>query len=240
MISSQEKIMAKNKSLPVKPILLIAALVFFVIFSRKFGMGSRLGDLKEWIKGLGYWGPVVFIMIYAVATVAAVPGSAMTIFAGSIFGSFWGVIVVSIASTTGAILAFLVSRYLARRSLEKWLGNNEKFKKLDELTEKHGGAIVHITRLVPLFPFTLLNYGFGLTKVKFKTYALGSWLCMLPGTIMFVVGADAVSTAIREGRVPWLLIAVFSAAIVIVVSLVRIGRKKLKAGENSKEKRRKK
>ena len=214
----------KNKINIVKPLILVSVIVMFVIISSKLGLGERLGDLKEWINGLGIWGPVVFIVIYAVATVAAVPGSAMTIFAGSVFGSLWGVVIVSIASTSGAALAFLVTRYFARDSIAKWLGNNEKFRKLDDLTEKHGGIIVHITRLVPLFPFTLLNYGFGLTKVKFKTYFFGSWICMLPGTILYVVGADAVSTALSEGEIPWILIGVFVAAIVLLAMLVKMGR----------------
>ncbi|MFC2091506.1 TVP38/TMEM64 family protein [Elusimicrobiota bacterium] len=221
----------KNKKNFIKPIVFLVIVILLVILSGKLGLGSRLGDLKDWINTLGIWGPVVFILIYAVATVAAVPGSAMTIFAGSVFGSLFGVVIVSIASTLGAGLAFLVSRYFARASIVKWLENNEKFKKLDELTEKHGGIIVAITRLVPLFPFTLLNYGFGLTKVKFKIYFFGSWLCMLPGTILYVVGADAITTAMSEGKVPWTLIAVFVIAVIMVSILVKFAGNKLKKKE---------
>ena len=124
------------------------------------------------------------------------------------FGSFIGTIAVSIGSTLGAALAFLVARYFARASIEGWLGKNEKFKNLDQMTEDFGPVIVAITRLVPIFPFNLLNYGFGLTKVPFLTYVFYSWLCMLPMTVVFVVGSDAVFTAVREGRVPWALIVV--------------------------------
>jgi uncharacterized membrane protein YdjX (TVP38/TMEM64 family) len=94
------------------------------------------------------------------------------------------------------------------------------------MTEQQGAAIVAITRLVPLFPFNLLNYGFGLTKVRFSTYVLWSWMCMLPGTVIYVVGTDAFITTLREGRIPWALLgalAVISAATFFVVRMA--GRK---------------
>ena len=86
---------------------------------------------------------------------------------------------------------------------------------------------VALTRLVPLFPFNLLNYGFGLTRVRLGTYIFWSWLCMLPGTLLYVVGTDAVISGLRQGKVPWTLIGVFVAAIILVGVLVRIARKKL-------------
>ena len=122
----------------------------------------------------------------------------MTAAAGALFGSFWGVVYVNIAATIGAALAFLVARYWARRAVVNWLQGNARFQKLDALTSKHGAVIVAVTRLVPLFPFNLLNYGFGLTRVGFWTYLFWSWLCMLPGTVLYVVGTDAVLTALRS------------------------------------------
>lgn len=86
---------------------------------------------------------------------------------------------------------------------------------------------VALTRLVPLFPFNLLNYGLGLTRVRLGTYIFWSWLCMLPGTLLYVVGTDAVISGLRKGRIPWALIGVFVSAVVLVGVLVRIARKKL-------------
>ena len=189
-----------------RPILLMSMVVVIVILSWVFGIGERLMALRDWIHSLGTLGPAVFILIYAGATVAALPGAAISIIAAAIFGSLVGVIVVSIASTLGASLAFLIGRYFARDATEKWLATREKFKKLYDLTERHGAIIVAIVRLVPLFPFNFVNYGFGLTKVPFWTYVFWSWLCMLPGTVLYVVGTDAVVQAmaadcgIRGGR----------------------------------------
>lgn len=210
-----------------RPIALIVAIVAVLVLARVFGVGQRLGALRDWIQSLGALGPVVYIGIYIVAVVAALPGSAISIAGGALFGTVVGVILVSIASTTGASLAFLLGRYFARDSVAKWLSDKEKFQRLDRLTEEHGAVIVALTRLVPLFPFNLLNYGFGLTRVPFWTYVFWSWLCMLPGTVLYIAGADALFKGIAQGRVPWVLVGVVGLAAAILTLLVRHARKKL-------------
>ncbi len=225
----------QKKHLPIKPILLIAAVVVIIIISAKLGVGEKLGALQDWIRSLGVLGPLVFTAVYAGATVAALPGSALSILAGAIFGPVLGVIIVIFAATLGASLAFLVSRYLARSSIEKWLEGNEKFRKLDDLTAKHGDIMVAITRLVPIFPFNLLNYGFGLTRVSFRTYVVWSFVCMLPGTILYVVGSAAVAEAVREGKVPWILVVVVALILGIIAVLGRQAMKRLKEGEEDHE-----
>jgi len=215
----------------VKPLLLGLVLVALLIAAKAFGLGARLDDLRAWILELGAWGPVVFIALYAIAVVAAVPASVLTIAAGAMFGSVLGVASVSVASTLGAALAFAVARWFARDSVTRWLGDNERFAALDRMTAEHGAIMVAITRLVPIFPFTLLNYGFGLTGVRFGTYVLWSWLCMLPGTILYVVGADAVTKGLAEGRVPWSLVGVVVAVAVGLTLVVRRARRSLKNTE---------
>jgi uncharacterized membrane protein YdjX (TVP38/TMEM64 family) len=214
-----------------KPVVLLAIVVVLIVVGRRLELGRRLASVQDWVGSLGPWGPLAFIVIYALATVAAIPGSALTVAAGALFGSFRGVVYVSIASTTGASLCFLIARFFARDAVSHWLRGKEKFERLDRLTETHGAIIVAITRLVPLFPFNLLNYGFGLTRVRFWTYVLFSWLCMIPGTVLFVVGADAVVTAVREGRVPWALVAVIGVVVVILAALVRQARRKISESE---------
>ena len=88
-----------------------------------------------------------------------------------------------------------------------------------------------ITRLVPLFPYNLLNYGYGLTRVRFATYVFWSWLCMIPATIVYVVGADAIFTAMRDGEIPWALLAALAVIIVLTFFIVRIARRRLKEVE---------
>jgi uncharacterized membrane protein YdjX (TVP38/TMEM64 family) len=210
-----------------RPIALLVFITVILVLSYVFGIGEKLAALRGWIEALGALGPAVFILIYAGAVVAALPGSAITIIAGAIFGSVLGVIVVSIASTLGAAFAFLVGRYFARDAIAKWLSKRERFKKLDDLTEKHGAVIVALVRIVPIFPFNIVNYGFGLTRVRFWTYLFWSWVCMLPGTVLYVVGTDAISQAIIQKKVPWPLIGVLVGVGILLVVLVKFARRRL-------------
>ncbi|MFP3868700.1 MAG: FAD-containing oxidoreductase [Desulfobacteraceae bacterium] len=214
-----------------RPILLLTVIVALLVLARLFGLGDKLGALRDWIRSLGAWGPLVFMLLYIAAAVAAIPGSAMTVAGGALFGSFWGVILTLNAATIGASLAFLISRYFAREAMVRWLGHNEKFQRLDRLTEEHGAIIIALMRLVPLFPFNLLNYGFGLTKVSFWTYVFWSWLCMLPGTVLYVVGADAFTKGLVQRQMPWVLIAILAGMAVVLTFLVRSARRKLQLKE---------
>jgi uncharacterized membrane protein YdjX (TVP38/TMEM64 family) len=178
---------------------------------------------------------LVFVLIYSAAVVCAVPGSALTVASGALFGSVLGVVVVSVASTLGASLAFLIARYAARDAVAGWLSKNDKFRRLDVLTRERGAMIVAVTRLVPLFPFNLLNYGFGLTGVAFRTYVFWSWLCMLPGTAVYVMGGDVFARGLTQGGVPWGLIAATAGAAIVLAILIRLARQKLKAGKTAPE-----
>jgi uncharacterized membrane protein YdjX (TVP38/TMEM64 family) len=217
----------------LRPLILIAAAAVVILLTRWLGLGEKLIGLRGWIESLGAWGPVVYVLIYVAGVVAALPGSALTIAGGALFGSLLGTVLVSIASTTGAGLAFLIARYLARDTVTGWLNKNEKFRKLDEMTARHGQVMVALTRLVPVFPFNLLNYGYGLTRVPFRTYLFWSWLCMLPGTVVYVAGTDAVYTSISRGEVPWPLVIAVVAIAVILTLIIRHARKQL--GEKETE-----
>jgi len=212
-----------------KPIVLIALVITVLILARTFGLGERLGELKDWIQSFGRWGPAVFLLVYIAAVVAALPGSAITVAVAAIYGSVLGMIIVSLGATIGAALCFLIARYFARESLQRWLAKKEKFRELDALTEKHGAIIVAVTRLVPLFPFNLLNYGFGLTRVRFWTYVFWSWLCMLPGTALYVVGTDVFTTSLEEGQLPWPLLLLLVLILGILGLLGYMAKRKLKA-----------
>lgn len=211
-----------------KPIVFSFLILIMVVWFRIASPGIRLENIREWVHGLGFFGPVVFIALYVAAVVAALPGAVITIAAGVIFGSFAGVVLVSIASTIGASLSFIIARYLARDFISQKFSNNQTFQKLDRMSKRHGAIIVAITRLVPIFPFNIINYGFGLTSVPFWTYVFWSWLCMLPGTMLYVVGTDAVISGISKGKTPWLLILIMLASAVLLLISARIARNRLR------------
>ena len=208
--------------------ILIAVIVAAVILLRFLGIAERLDDLKGWIYGMGSLAPLAFVLIYLIAVVAALPALPFTITGAALFGSLTGVILVSIASTVGAGLAFLIARYVARERMVRQFSGSETFRKLDRMTKEHGAVVVAITRLIPIFPFNLLNYGFGLTGIPFRIYLFWSWLCMLPGTVLYVVGVDAVLSILSRKEIPWPLIAVAVLAAVILLFLVKIARRHLR------------
>jgi uncharacterized membrane protein YdjX (TVP38/TMEM64 family) len=207
-----------------KPFLLIIVIIILFAVANYSGVGTKLGEIQHWMPSLGIWGPVVFFCIYIGLVLLTVPGIILGPLAGLLFGSVVGIILISIASTVGAALAFLIARYFARDAVAKWLAKSQTMRRLDDLTEKQGMFIVAITRLVPLFPFTLLNYGFGLTKISFRTYLFWSWLCMLPWTVVFVASGDASLQWLSKGTVPWILIGYIITTVIcleIVIWYVR-------------------
>jgi len=199
------------------------------------GFYFRVQDLLKpalaWVAGLGPWGPAIFIVIYILAAVAFIPGSVLTLGAGAVFGVAWGSVFVSIASTLGATAAFLVGRYLARDAIARKIEGNERFAALDRAVEKEGWKIVGLTRLSPVFPFTLLNYAFGLTKVRLGHYMLASWIGMMPGTIMYVyIGslAKVVSGERTRTTGEWVLYGVgLLATVIVTIFVTRLAKKAL-------------
>ena len=147
---------------------------------------ALLRSALEGIRTLGVWGPLIFIPLYVLATVLFVPGLILTMGAGLIFGVIKGSIVVSISATLGATAAFLVGRYVARDWVAKKIEGNARFKAIDDAVAREGWKIVGLTRLSPAFPFVLLNYAYGLTRVSLRDYFFASWIGMMPGTVMYV------------------------------------------------------
>jgi uncharacterized membrane protein YdjX (TVP38/TMEM64 family) len=200
-----------------------------------FAPQSFLREALEQIQGLGAVGAIAFIALYIVSTVAFLPGSVLTLGAGVVFGVVQGSIYVFIGATLGAMLAFLVGRYIARGWVSKKIAGNQKFQAIDQAVGREGFKIVLLTRLSPAFPFNLLNYAFGVTQVSLRDYFLGC-VGMIPGTVMYVyIGSLARDlTAIGSPNQPthpgiqWTIriIGLF-ATIAVTLYVTKIARKAL-------------
>jgi uncharacterized membrane protein YdjX (TVP38/TMEM64 family) len=164
----------------------LVLLAGIVLALRFLPIGDWLQGLVDYFAALGPWGIGLFAIVYALAAVLFVPGSALTIGAGAIYGLGWGFVAVSAGSTLGAAGGFLVARYLARQRVERWAAQDPRFAAIDEAVGREGWKIVLLTRLSPVFPFTLLNYLYGLTRVRFGSYIVASWIGMMPGTLLYV------------------------------------------------------
>jgi uncharacterized membrane protein YdjX (TVP38/TMEM64 family) len=185
-----------------------------------------------WIEQRGAWGVVVFIAAYVAATVLFFPGSLLTIAAGLAFGLWRGIVIVSVGSTLGAGLAFLLGRYLARAKVEKGAKHNPKFAAMDKAIAERGWEVVALLRLSPLIPFNLSNYLYGLTKIGFWPYLAASWAGMLPGTFLYVYIGAAGREATRGETNAWkwaLFGAGLLATIIVTVWISRAARKAMPA-----------
>ena len=180
---------------------------------------NNLAALKAWIQRYGPLAPLVYITGYILAVVFFVPGLPITILGGVVFGPLWGTVYVSIASTIGAALAFLIARYGAREMVEGWVAKSARLAKIDQAIARHGWRIVMITRLVPLFPFNLQNYAYGLTRIGFWRYLLVSWSCMLPATAVYTFAGGALSEGGEDIRRTLLYLGV-AGVLLVLVSLI--------------------
>lgn len=153
---------------------------------------DQLERFLTWVQELGTWGLVAIAAAYTPQCLLFLPGSPLSLGAGFLFGVVRGVIAVSIGSTIGASAAFLAGRTLLRSWIEEKISRNDKFRAIDQAVGQQGFKIVLLTRLSPVFPFNLLNYAFGVTKVRFRDYVLASWIGMFPGTVLYVYLGSAV------------------------------------------------
>lgn len=209
--------------------LLAVALVALVLALRSLPLTEWLEAALVWIDGHRTFAWIVFILTYIVATVLLMPAFLLTLAAGFVFGLPFGVALVSAGSTLGACSSFLVGRYFARGWVERRIESHSGFRALDLATRHEGFVIVFLVRLSPLFPYNLINYGLSLTAVRFRDYALASWIGMLPVIVLYVYIGTAASDLSQliggdldtgwAGRVA--LFAGLAATVVLIVFITR-------------------
>jgi uncharacterized membrane protein YdjX (TVP38/TMEM64 family) len=215
-----------------KPLVFLVLLAAAVAGIHLSGAAGYLQEdrLRALIAGYGALAPAIYILIYTLAPVLLLPGLPITIVGGILFGPFWGVVYTITGATLGASLAFLVARYLARDWVTSKL-TGPKWAKLDREVEQHGWKVVAFTRLIPAFPFNLLNYAFGLTKIPFSHYALATFFCMLPACTAFIVFSSSLLELIRGNLSPTALLGI---VLIVVVSLIPIFYRRYKSRKPEK------
>jgi uncharacterized membrane protein YdjX (TVP38/TMEM64 family) len=200
-------------------------------------VGQWMRDFVEGARKWGPLGPLVLALAYTPASVLFIPGSLLSLAAGALFGIVVGTIAVSLGSTLGAAVAFVLGRSLARPWVEGLVANDPRFRALDRAVAEQGWKIVVLTRLSPALPFSLLNYAFGLTRVRLREFVLASWVGMLPGTVFYVyLGSAAGSLADlaagkAEGGVAQAVAFALGlvATIMVTVYVTRLARRALRA-----------
>lgn len=201
-----------------------------------FPVAAWISFVIEWVRGAGNVGLLVYFLFYAFGVVLFLPGSLLTLGAGFLYGPILGTALVSPASVAGAALAFLVGRFLARDWVQRRTSSSPKFAAIDEAIGKRGFYIVFLLRLSPVFPFTLLNYALGLTRVKLRDYVLASFLGMLPGTFLYVYFGSLITSVAqllsgkRPAAGPWgeaLFFGGLAATVAVTWLITRVARQAL-------------
>ena len=206
--------------------LAIGAAVVVALLLAGRQLGALVPAFQAWVAGLGAWGPIAFVAGYALAVVAFAPGSLLTLAGGAVFGLARGTAYVFLAATLGATAAFLLARHALRPWVERRVAADPRFAAIDRAIAAQGGRIAFLLRLSPLFPFNLLNYALGLTRIGLRAHVLAS-LGMLPGTLLYVYSgslagelAQAAGGARTRTPAEWALLAVGLVATVVVTRMV--------------------
>jgi uncharacterized membrane protein YdjX (TVP38/TMEM64 family) len=179
-----------RRSTIIRVMIVLAVAAVLVLGGRQ--LSAQLPRLTSAVDALGVWGPVVFIAAYALACVAFVPASLLTLAAGALFGVVRGTIFVMLGATLGSLGAFLIARYVARGWVAARVARDSRFAAIDAAIGEQGRRVVFLLRLSPVIPFNVLNYALGLTKVRVGDYVLAS-AGMLPGTLLYVYSGKLAS-----------------------------------------------
>jgi len=167
----------------------ILKIALFIAIASGIALGFIYRDqldpnsLQHWVENAGNAAPLLFMLVYIIGTVFFFPGSILTLLGGALFGPVLGTFINIICATVGAMISFLIARFLAADWVAKKAGG--RLKQLITGVENEGWRFVAFTRLVPLFPFNLLNYALGLSKISFSQYSIASLICMLPGSFAY-------------------------------------------------------
>lgn len=174
---------APGRGTRTKLIVLVVLLIALACWVA-LGGGELLRDVRQWVDSLGVWGPVVFAVCYALAVTALMPGSVLTASAGALFGLPLGAAAVLVGATAGAALSFGLARWLGRPAVARYAGSG-RLARLDAYLSRRGFVAVLVLRLVPLFPFSVINYGAGVAGVRFSSYVTATALGIIPGTLVY-------------------------------------------------------
>lgn len=170
-----------------------------VVLSHVVDVGRYGEAIRAWTGSLGMVAPVAYVVVYVAATLIGAPGLPFTLAAPLLFGVLPAFLVMVVASALSAAVAFLVARHLARDAVAELLAGTDGFARVTALVEKHDWIVIPLLRVVPLAPFAVINYGFGLTGIGFWRYVLWSELAMIPMNAVLVLGSDLFYHALTRG-----------------------------------------
>lgn len=193
--------------------------------ARVLPLDTAVEALRSWAEARGTTGMVAFGAIYVVLALLFVPGAALTVMAGAVYGVGWGVVVVAIATSVADAAAFLLGRHVARDAVVRLMARHPRFKLVDRTITRGGWRIVALIRLNPTIPYSASNYLFGVTGVSFPSFLLSSGFFTLPGAFAYLylgyVGAETIGGSNRNS-VEWALLVLGLVATIVAIAYVTV------------------
>ena len=224
----------------IKLIVFCLIVAVILVLNHKFGWSAYLSNsdnlkfLSDMIRDNFMLAALIYIVLTVIACVVlALPGVTFAILAGVIFGPWWGTLLCLIATTLGAIIAFIVGRFFLKDSIKPMVAKNALLKKI--LFDDAGRSdivLLAITRLVPLFPYNIQNFAYGITDISLAHYSLYTFIFMIPGVALYTIG----TAGFTAGENRWLYWGIAAALLVLVMFLGWYVRKKYLGDEEGTEK----
>lgn len=218
-----------GRLLAVVAIIVVGVVVAWQLGAFEYISMDNIQTMRSWINSLGWIGPVIYVGLYMASALFFIPGSPLALLAGFVFGPIWGALLAVTGATLGAAAAFLAARYAAREMVAGWMRSNPQLKKIDDGVNEQGWRMLMITRLVPVFPYNVQNFVYGLTKINLLQFVLVSWICMLPGAVAFAFMAGSIAAG--EGMGNTLIYLGVGAVFFVILSLIPGWIKKRNAGK---------
>lgn len=220
---------AAMRALIVRIAIAILVIAVLVIAFRFLPVTTWLTSFQRYVQGLGALGYIVYALVYAACCVFFIPASVLTLGAGAIFGLAAGSAVVIVGATLGATLSFVLARTVMRHRIEAMTAGNAKFGALDRAIAQEGAKIVLLIRLAPVFPFTYINYAFGLTGIALMPYVVATFLGIIPATVAFVYLGDAAAGAATSSASTARTAINIAGAVVALIASIFVARVATKA-----------
>jgi uncharacterized membrane protein YdjX (TVP38/TMEM64 family) len=214
---------------PLPSLLIILALVSLILSLQQSGLArfatrENVEKISALVQSTGAWGPLIYILFCIVASLLFCPGIPMLLLATP-FGAFYGTIYAEIGLTLGACASFLLARYTLRSFIEGFAKRNPMFQKIDDGVKREDWRMVMFTRLVPVFPFNIQNFAYGLTGIRFWTFAIVSGICMLPVIAAYVFAGGSLISGRGDAKKTLIYLAVGGALFVLISFLPKLIRK---------------
>jgi uncharacterized membrane protein YdjX (TVP38/TMEM64 family) len=222
---------------------LVGAITLAVLLSRFFPFVNFIEASQHRVMAWGAWGAICYPLLFATCNILLLPGGILAVGGGFFFGLWWGFFIVMGGNLLATAVSFALSRWTARRWFRQRLSGNPMLRALSPAVERESWKIILLSQLHPLFPTSLLNYFYGLTRIRFGTYMLWASIGRVPGLFLYVYAGTLGQFAVRIMRGKsyprmieyWLWGGAFATTGLLLLVLGRIAYKAIQTSQSSTE-----